>query len=242
LTPTNKPLIAKLAIDKPIICFVTNRASLPVITGVSREEVLLERIRGAAAAGVDWIELREKDLDSRPLLELTRAAVTAVRSSVPSGVGSSGDGSNKGPRLLLNDRLDVACVTGADGVHLTETSLPVGTVVSWTRQCGRKLLVGASCHSPEGALQADADGADYIFFGPVFATPSKAAFGPPQGLAKLGEICHAVKIPVLAIGGITMENAAACVEAGAAGIAAIGLFQQSNDLAGLLTELRKRLS
>jgi thiamine-phosphate pyrophosphorylase len=209
--------------------------------GASRREALLERIRGAAAAGVDWIELRERDLDSRPLLELARASVAAVRSNDPSGVGSSEDGSSKGSRLLLNDRLDVVCITGADGVHLTETSLPVGAVVSWTRQSGRKLLVGASCHSLEGARQADADGADYIFFGPVLATPSKAAFGPPQGLTKLGEICSAVRTPVLAIGGITIENAAACVEAGAAGIAAIGMFQQSNDLAGLLTELRKRL-
>jgi thiamine-phosphate pyrophosphorylase len=236
LSPTNKPLIDKLAIHKPIICFVTDRASLPVKPGVSREEVLLERIRDAAAAGVDWIELREKDLDSRRLLELTRAAVAAVGSDESTSSGSRGS-----TRLLLNDRLDVAYVTGADGVHLTETSLPVGVVVNWTRQSGRKLLVGASCHSLEGARLADADGADYIFFGPVFATPSKAAFGSPQGLAKLREICHAVKIPVLAIGGITMENAAACVEAGAAGIAAIGLFQQSNNLAGLLTELRKRL-
>lgn len=226
---------------QPIICFVTDRASLPVMPGINREEALLERIRGAASAGVDWIELREKNMDSRPLLELMRASVAAVRSSVPSGVGSSEDGSSKGSRLLLNDRLDVACVTGADGVHLTETSVPVGAVVSWTRQCGRKLLVGASCHSLEGARRADADGADYIFFGPVFATPSKEAFGPPQGLAKLGDICRGVRIPVLAIGGITMANAAACVEAGAAGIAAIGLFQRSNDMAGLLTELRKRL-
>jgi len=141
--------------------------------GISREEALLELIRGAAAAGVDWIELREKDLDSRALLELTRAAVGAMRPS-----GPARDGSSVGARLLLNDRLDVASVTGADGVHLTETSLPVGAVVNWTRQCGGKLLVGASCHSLKGAQRADADGTDYIFFGPVFATPSKAAFGP----------------------------------------------------------------
>lgn len=236
MSHTNKPLIAKVAIHKPIICFVTDRASLPVKPGASREEVLLERIRDAAAAGMDWIELREKDLDSRPLLELTRASVAAVRPD-----GSARNESSVAARLLLNDRLDVACMTQADGVHLTETSLPVGAVVNWTRQSASKLLVGASCHSLEGARRADADGADYIFFGPVFATPSKAAFGSPQGLTKLGEICHAVKIPVLAIGGIATENAAACVEAGAAGIAAIGLFQQSNNLAGLLTELRKRL-
>ncbi len=106
------------------------------------------------------------------------------------------------------------------------------------RQVGNaEFLVGASCHSVEGARSAAGHAVDYIFFGPVFATPSKAAFGPPQGLAKLAEVCRAVPIPVLAIGGITKENAAACFDAGAIGIAAIRLFQETPDLPGLLAEL-----
>lgn len=225
-------------ITKPIICYVTDRASLDVPAGANREGALLQRIRSAASAGVDWIELREKDLESRPLLDLTREALIAAR---PGRAARS--------LLLVNDRLDVATAAGAHGVHLTEASVPVSAVWRWKHQDlydrmhdWTNLLVGASCHSIEGAEQAAAEGADYIFFGPVFATPSKAAFGAPQGLAKLGEICRAVKIPVLAIGGITLENAASCTNAGAAGIAAIGLFQRTEDLRGLLGELRARLS
>jgi len=222
--------------DKPILCYVTDRTSLRVgpSGGAGSEEALLKCIASAAAAGVDWIELREKDLDARQLLDLARQAVSVVhpeRKARPSSTA-----------LLVNDRLDVALAAGADGVHLAETSVPVGAVSQWKRQAKRSdFLVGASCHSVEGARRAAQDGADYIFFGPVFATPSKARFGPPQGLAKLAEVCGAVDIPVLAIGGVTLENAAACLQAGAAGIAAIGMFQQTDNLLELLGELRRRL-
>jgi thiamine-phosphate diphosphorylase len=91
----------------------------------------------------------------------------------------------------------------------------------------------------EGAKAAVAGGADYIFFGPVFATPSKVAFGEPQGVKRLAEVCRSVPIPVLAIGGITLENAAACFTAGAAGIAAIRLFQDAPDPAATVEVLRK---
>ena len=107
-------------------------------------------------------------------------------------------------------------------MHLGENSLPVGEVVQAKAPvAAEEFLVGASCHSPEAAARAEREGADYIFFGPVFATPSKAAFGAPQGAARLAEVCRAVRIPVLAIGGITAKNAAACLEAGRSGIAAI---------------------
>lgn len=102
---------------------------------------------------------------------------------------------------------------------------------------GREFLVGASCHSLDGAERAAAEGADYVFFGPVFATPSKASFGEPQGLARLEQVSRAISIPVLAIGGITEKNAAACIAAGAAGIAAIRLFQEAPDLPALLETL-----
>jgi thiamine-phosphate pyrophosphorylase len=208
--------------SKPILCYVTDRRAIPAVAGTDPAGVLLERIAQAARAGVDWIQLREKDLDGRPLFELATKAVAACAAASRAG---------KQTRLLINDRLDVAWAAHAAGVHLGESSIPAGEVTRWRDRSGRAdFLVGQSCHSLEAAAQAAADGADYIFFGPVFATPSKQAFGPPQGLQKLEQVCRAISIPVLAIGGITPENAAACLQAGAAGIAAIRLFQQAPEL------------
>jgi thiamine-phosphate pyrophosphorylase len=159
-------------------------------------------------------------------MELARFAVAEMRGAAA--------------RVLINDRLDVALAANAAGVHLGEKSLPLEIVIEWRRSTGRKdFLIGVSCHSLEYARAAAKGGADYIFFGPVFATPSKAAFGAPQGIERLREICASVKIPVLAIGGVTSENARACIAAGAAGVAAIRLFQDSKDAAELATRLRE---
>jgi thiamine-phosphate pyrophosphorylase len=208
-----------------LLCYVTDRLSLAAPAGTACEAALIERIGKAAAAGVDWIQVREKDLDAKPLLDLVSAATAAVRGSAA--------------KVLINDRLDVAWAAGAAGVHLGENSLPLGEVAGARRRSGKEnFLVGASCHSADAAVRAAHDGADYVFFGPVFATPSKAAFGAPQGLARLAEVCWGVSIPVLAIGGITAENAEACVEAGASGIAAIRLFQEASDLPALVGKLR----
>jgi thiamine-phosphate pyrophosphorylase len=186
---------------------------------------LLETIRKAAAAGVDWIQIREKGLETHTLADLVRFAVVNAHKT--------------GTSILVNDRFDVALAAGAAGVHLGETSLPVETVVEWRRSFGRAdILIGASCHSLEAACAAERDGADYIMFGPVFATPSKAAFGAPQGIERLGEVCRALRIPVLAIGGVTIGNAASCVAAGAAGVAAIRLFQESDDVSAVVNRLR----
>jgi len=180
----------------------------------------------AARAGVDWIQLREKDLSGRALAELLREAVRRV----PAGC-----------RILLNDRLDVACALGAGGVHLGEESLSVEDARRLVR--GRSeaqdFMVGASTHSLAAALSAEKAGADYLVFGPVYSTPSKAQYGPPQGIERLTEVCHAVSLPVLAIGGITVENARACLEAGAAGIAAIRLFEEARDLGAVVDALRR---
>ncbi|MBV8513933.1 MAG: thiamine phosphate synthase, partial [Acidobacteria bacterium] len=117
-------------------------------------------------------------------------------------------------------------------------------VVQWVRSKGsalvrKEFLIGASCHSLESAKAALRDGADYIFFGPVFATPSKAKFGEPQGVKKLGAVCGAVNVPVIAIGGITLDNAGQCIEAGALGIAAIRLFQDAVEPAQIVSSLKK---
>lgn len=210
---------------KPILCYVTDRKTLGTGTPEAAGDPLLA-IRRAIAAGVDWIQIREKDMPTRPLLHLARSAVAAAQSSTT--------------RILINDRLDVALAASAAGVHLGEASLPATAVERW-RHAGRApagFLMGASSHSLAAAGEAEGAGADYIFFGPVFATPSKAAYGPPQGLERLAEVCRSVRIPVLAIGGIHLENAALCLAAGASGFAAIRLFQESADLAAVVTKLR----
>ncbi len=216
---------------KPILCYVTDRQALSVpapepTEGQRVAGELLAVIRRGVAAGVDWIQIREKDLATRPLVELARGAVTAAQGSAT--------------RILVNDRLDVALAVAAAGVHLGEQSLPVVAVQRWRKASPAPagFLLGASCHSLEAAVEAERAGADYIFFGPVFATPSKAAFGPPQGLDRLAEVCQSVRIPVLAIGGVSLENAAACLAAGASGLAAIRLFQQSLNLSAVVNQLR----
>jgi thiamine-phosphate pyrophosphorylase len=199
-------------------------AALPSESATPPTHILLDAMRTAAAAGVDWIQIREKDLEARSLAELVRLAIHAARGT--------------GARILVNDRLDVAIAASAAGVHLGEMSLPVETVAEWRRSTGRaEFQIGVSCHSLEAAQAAERGGADYIFFGPVFATPSKAAFGPPQGIERLRETCSAVRIPVLAIGGVTLENTALCTAAGAAGVAAIRLFQESPDVAAQMHEM-----
>lgn len=207
------------------LCYVTDRKGLEV-SPENQCEALVGRMEIAARAGVDWIQLREKDLSGRALAELLREALRRV----PAGC-----------RIVLNDRLDVACALGAGGVHLGRESLSVEDARRLARGRGatQDFLVGASTHSLAAALSAEKAGADYLVFGPVYATPSKAQYGPPQGIERLAEVCHAVSLPVLAIGGITVENARACFEAGAAGIAAIRLFEESSDLAAVVDALRR---
>lgn len=191
---------------------------------------VLARIRAAVAAGVDWVQIREKDLPARELLALARAAVRAAAEARSSKV-----------RVIVNDRLDVALAAGAAGVHLGGESLPARDVVRWCRggNAPANFLVGVSCHALEQACEAEDAGASYVFFGPVFDTPSKRPFGPPQGVSKLAEVCRAVQIPVIAIGGINGENGAECLRAGAAGVAAIRLFQEPSDPAELKSAIER---
>ena len=133
--------------------------------------------------------------------------------------------------MIVNDRLDVALAAGAHGVHLGHESLAAGDVVRWCRAGNARVdfAIGVSCHSLEEARKAESAKADYIFFGPIFETPSKMQFGAPRGLVKLAEVCRAVpNLKVIAIGGVNAENAASCIQAGAAGIAAIRMFQESD--------------
>jgi thiamine-phosphate pyrophosphorylase len=218
----------------PILCYVTDRKSF-AFGDNDQNQVVLKRIASAAAAGIDWIQIREKDLSADELSSITCDAIAQTR-QIDERKGNPS-------RILINDRLDVALSEHAGGVHLGEHSLPVHDVCEWldvrfNLDERDKFLVGVSCHSVQGSVSAAHEGADYIFFGPVFATPSKASFGAPQGLQRLAEVCSAVTIPVLGIGGITRANASDCVAAGAAGIAAIRLFQDAENLASLVIRLR----
>jgi thiamine-phosphate pyrophosphorylase len=219
LSVSLRPPIRKLK-----LCYVTDRK---VLSGSADEQIrlLLEKIEAAARAGVDCIQIRERDLSGRALMELVRSTMRRVPSSC---------------RILVNDRLDVACAADAGGVHLGEQSLPVREAKQFLKE--RKLpqdfLVGVSTHSLEAARAAETNGADYIIFGPVFPTPSKLAYGSPQGVEKLAEVCSALSIPVLAIGGITASNSLECATNGAAGIAAIRLFQDNSDIQRLVSLIR----
>ena len=222
----------------PILCYVTDRKGL-TSTNNDQNHALLKRVATATEAGIDWIQIREKDLSAKELSSLTRDVVAQTK--------HINERNRQASRILVNDRLDVAWSERAGGVHLGERSLPVHDVCKWLAARpelakGDKLLVGVSWHSVQSAAKAADDGADYIFFGPVFATPSKASFGAPQGLERLAEVCRTVSIPVLAIGGITLDNASDCFAAGAAGIAAIRLFQDAENLGSVVSDLRASTS
>ena len=239
----------------PLLCYVTDRRSFvskrtsETHQSFNVRKILLEKIAAAAAAGVDWIQIREKDLSGKECSLLALEAVRLTASSSPGDAANASISSKTEAArelvstcILVNDRLDVALAAQATGVHLGERSVPpeeARRLVKSNRHHEKDFLIGVSCHSPEAAKAGERGSADYLFFGPVFATPSKAAYGSAQGLDRLAEVCRAVALPVLAIGGITLENAADCLSAGASGIAAIRLFQDAADLAGVIRALRK---
>jgi thiamine-phosphate pyrophosphorylase len=165
---------------------------------------LEEIVAAAAQGGAGAIQLREKDLSARDLYALGARLQTTL---APYGVP-----------LLINDRLDVALALDAAGVHLAGHSLPTAVA---RRMLGSGKLLGVSTHSVEEARCAAEEGADFIVFGPVFTTPSKVAYGPPQGVQLLSTVVRAVRIPVIAIGGIDPANLAQVVQAGAYGVAMI---------------------
>lgn len=209
---------------RPLLCHVTDRNTLIDPDDANSVELLLRKIDEVISAGIDWVQVREKDLSAKELSRITHAALRSAARVSPSPTSS---------RILINDRVDIALAEGAGGVHLGGKSLSVKDAKALVRRVAPariesgEFLVGVSCHSREEAEAAADSGADYIFFGPIFPTPSKAAFGAPQGLDRLAEVCRIVTIPVLAIGGITLNNAKSCLAAGALGLAAIRLFQNA---------------
>jgi thiamine-phosphate pyrophosphorylase len=197
--------VAKLPEARPLLYYITDRKGLP-------GEDPLPVIEQAIAAGIELIQIRERDLNTRALLALVLASVERAR--------------NTATRILVNDRLDVALAAGATGVHLPTHGLPVAEV----RRRYPELLVGASCHNQNELRHAETGGADFVVYGPVYEPISKKPYGPPVGVEGLARAARAARIPVLALGGITLANARACLDAGAAGLAGISLFQTSADL------------
>jgi thiamine-phosphate pyrophosphorylase len=203
----------------PGLCFVTDR-------GVTGGRPLMDVARAAVAGGVDMVQLREKDLAGRALLALARELVDTVRAAGPRR------------RVIVNDRLDVALAAKAAGVHLPSDGLPI----EGARRCsGGRFLIGRSVHSLAEARQAAGEGADYLFFGPVFATPSKSAYGPPQGTDALRKIVAAVEPPVWAIGGINVATAGELRGIGIAGVAVISAIAAAPDPAAAARALRAAL-
>lgn len=199
----------------PCLMLVTDRARL---RGRALEEVVSQAIDG----GVNAVQLREKDLSSGELYELaiTLRAVTRGRAL-----------------LLVNDRLDVALACGADGVHLPERSLPLTKARSLA---GEACLIGRSVHSVDAAREAERDGADYLIAGSVYETASKPG-AAPAGVELVRAVAEAVRVPILAIGGITPERVRDVVAAGADGIAVISAVLDANDPCASASLLRAAL-
>lgn len=198
-----------LHLPQPILYAITSGATISQTTREDPEfAAILDLIESATIRKIPLFQIREKRLSTRVLYELVCSAVEITRGSVT--------------RLLVNDRFDVARAAGADGVHLTSLSLSARVV---REACGSEFLIGVSTHSLDEARRARDGGADFVVFGPVFETESKRAFGPPQGLEKLQRVTSELQaFPVLAIGGVTLDNAESCYAAGASGFAGISWF------------------
>jgi thiamine-phosphate pyrophosphorylase len=183
---------------------------------------ILEIVRAAIAGGATVVQLREKEASTREMIELGRALLAITRAA--------------GVPLIVNDRVDVALAIEADGVHVGQEDMPAALT---RRLIGPHRILGVSAATVAEAEQAVRDGADYLGVGDVYGTPSKPDAGPPIGLEGLAAIARAVAIPVVAIGGITPENAAATIDAGAVGVAVISAIVGAPDPAAAARRLRQ---
>jgi thiamine-phosphate pyrophosphorylase len=211
-----------------LLYYITDRTQFPGDESVRRRRVL-EKIAEAARYGVDYVQLREKDLPTRELEALAREAVQTIRHNSPRPTA------NREPttRLLVNSRTDLALAVGADGVHLRSEDISPSVVQSiWTQ--GRRgpmarAVVGVSCHCLAQVARAASEGADFVVFAPTFEKKFSHRNSPDARPAGLNGVRQASQqnILILALGGITLANAGASLDAGAAGIAGIRLFQEN---------------
>ncbi len=204
-----------LNLSKPILYLITPGATAETTTPADEEfQEILHQVSAAVAGGIQLVQLREKNLTARVLFELTERVMEIVCGTAT--------------KVLVNDRADIAAGAGADGVHLTLRSLEAEVI---RRTFAPNFLIGVSTHSHVEARRARDAGADFVVFGPIFPTPSKKEYGPPLGIGKLSEVAHELApIPVLAIGGVSKDNAGECLRAGASGVAAITLFSEPETL------------
>ncbi len=206
-----------------LLYYITDRSQFEG-READRRRKLLAKIAEAARAGIDCIQLREKDLSTRDLQSLAEDAVRVIRQAPAAN-------DERPTALLINSRTDIALAAGADGVHLrSEDVSPMEVRRIWTlcsagAAARERPIVAVSCHNIEDVNRAQSQGADFAVFAPVFEK-NNAPDVQATGLTALQEACRA-KIPVLALGGVTMENASACLQAGATGIAGIRLFQEN---------------
>lgn len=184
----------------------------------------LEKIDASLSGGARLMQIREKDLSARELLGLAKAIKAKAEKF--------------GARILINDRADIALVAGADGVHITGAGY---APIEARNILGAKALIGVSTHSIDEARRAEEEGADFVTFGPVYFTESKASYGEPLGVEKLREAASAIKAPVYALGGVTKERVREAVSNGASGVAVISAVFGSDDIEksvkGFLSEL-----
>jgi thiamine-phosphate pyrophosphorylase len=229
--------------ESALLYYITDRTAFPGDERTRRLR-LLDKIAEAASAGIDYIQLREKDLCTRDLESLAREAIQIIRDHAKLRT----ENRELRTALLINSRTDVALATEANGVHLPANDVsPREVRTAWYGTCGRERLareisprgpvISVSCHSPEEVAQAASHQATFAVFAPVFEKKD-APGATPAGLESLHQACRS-KIPVLALGGITLQNAESCLHAGAAGIAAIRLFQENN-IAEVVRTLRGR--
>ena len=205
--------------------------SLPRICLISSGEadadkgiLLLDQLNLLPADIPCIVQIREKHLQTK---QLSALALKAREIRLP-----------EGSLLLCNERADVALAAGLDGVHLPENAVSPDKL----RVFAPLLILGCSIHSPEAFLVAEQSGADYLLFGPVFDTPSKRKYGAPQGLKKLGELCRASSLPIYALGGVTPQNAAQCMDVGAYGTAGLSIFRNTSRIVETLEQFQSILN
>lgn len=213
-----------LNLSKPILYLITRGATTEATTPDSAEfRNILRQATAAVSAGIQLIQVREKLLTAQVLFELTAGIVAVTRGSLT--------------RVLVNDRADIAAGAGADGVHLTTRSVSPEVI---RQSFGAKILIGASTHSRAEVKAACEQGADFAVFGPIFATSSKEKYGPPLGPEKLEDAVHELpSFPLIALGGISLDNMNECLRAGASGIAAISLFGEPDTLAITVEQIKE---
>jgi thiamine-phosphate pyrophosphorylase len=207
----------------PLLYLITSGKTTARTTPATEEfSNVLCLIEAAVVAGIDLVQIREKNLNAHTLYQLAASAAGITRGSAT--------------KLLINDRSDIAATSGADGVHLTTHSLPADVV---RRTFGNDFLIGVSTHSAQEASGARRNSADFIVFGPIFETASKSEYGAAQGLSNLEKVSLEVSpFPVFALGGLTIGKVADCIRAGAQGIAGISMFDDPRQLGSIVNAIR----